>query len=205
MKTKSKELRLGKIKWLRNRRALGTLYLTLVLITFFLLPTTTLAANPQTFEASGPVYISISDSYKSWQTGPVQHAVGEPVDGFVDCSDWDAISSGSSLETLHAGVIVLQPDGTFKGSLNGTFTLKTANVAGGIEGNMRGEITGTWNPDDPNNPTGTYIDDYGTFTSTKGFGTLAGVKINGTWRVHLGWDAEAHTYNGEATLNGTYR
>ena len=175
----------------------------LALAVGLLIPASAMAAKPTSFEASGSAAITgpfaqwpspLSEDQTLWR---VIHAADEPVDGIVETSDWDALSVGSVLTTLHDGQIVLRPEGYFDGSLRGTFTLYA--VGGTLSGNMSGRVSGRAVPGDD------YISDSGTWTSTSGSGDFSKVKAGGTWDAYLIWDAGLGTYVGTITMRGTFR
>lgn len=158
-------------------------------------------AKPQAFTASGFVYIS--GPYQSEQKWPHEYAKGEPVDtipGTFLSSSWDAVNGGS-LTTLHDGAIVLNLRGTFRGTLKGTFAI-AATGGSVLSGTMKGTVTGTWNPLDPTNPAGTYIQDNGTWKSDGGTGVFAGIKSGGTWAARLDWNDGWGTYVGTISISG---
>ncbi|HJW88811.1 MAG TPA: hypothetical protein VJ565_04955 [Dehalococcoidia bacterium] len=106
------------------------------------------------------------------------------------------------MTTLHAGQIVLRPEGYFDGSLHGKFTLYAPG--GTLSGNMSGRVSGRAVPDED------FISDSGTWTSTSGTVALAKVKASGTWDAYLEWtwldeDQTIGTYVGFITIRGTYR
>lgn len=189
-----------------KKRWLLLMSLALVLILQLVLPGVISAATPkknaQAFQASGLVYIS--GPYESRQVGRFEFARNEPVDtvpGTALVSDWAAINGGS-FKSLHDGMIAFKPDGTFEGRLNGDFTITTADGRSKLEGKMEGKVSGTWNPLDPLNRAGTYLDDAGSFRSTKGTGIFAGIKAEGAWQAHLEWDAILGTYIGPISIQG---
>jgi hypothetical protein len=165
-----------------------------VLVTALLLPASALAAKATSFEASGDAWIE--GLFPTWVTGRVMHAADEPVNGVITSSpDWDALL-GAGLETLHDSQIVLNPDGSFHGSLHGRFTLYA--TGGTLRGNMSGKVSGRAVPGED------YISDSGTWTSTSGTGAFAKVKAGGTWDAYLIWDDSLGTYVGTITIRGTY-
>ena len=186
----------------KYRWPIALLALASALAVALLIPASALAAKPTSFEASGPA--AITGAFTQWPSPPsedptrwrVIHAVDEPVDGAITLSpDWDALL-GAGLETLHDGQIVLNPDGSFHGSLHGRFTLYAAG--GTLSGNMSGKVSGAIYPVD-------YISDSGTWTSASGTGAFAKVKAGGTWDAYLIWDDGWGTYVGTITIRGTYR
>lgn len=174
-----------------KRKWLCTMCITVALIMGLLTPGVALAAKPQTFTGSGIAYIA--GPYVSWQTGPVEHAVNEPVNSYggLTVTGWPA-ADGSMFESLHTGLIVLHRDGTWQGSLHGTFAL-IKDDGSRLEGNMQGKVV--------YDPVSDSIHDYGTFTSTGGTGIFAGVKARGTWEAFLYWTGD--TYAGPIIIEGS--
>src|SRR3989337_2320741 len=174
----------------KYRWPIALLVLASALAVALLVPASALAAKPTSFEASGDAWIG--GPFPTWVTGRVMHAADEPVNGAITWSpDWDALLD-AGLETSHGGQIVLNPDGSFRGSLRGTFTL---DAGGGntLSGNMSGKVSGAISPVD-------YISDNGTWTSTAGTGDdFAKVKAGGTWEAYLEW-----TWLNEEQTIGTY-
>ena len=177
--------------------------LTSALSLALLFPASAMAAKPTAFEASGPAAITgpfaqlpspATGDPARWR---VIHAVNEPVDGTIEVSNWDALAPRSALTTLHAGQIVLRPEGYFEGSLHGAFTLYAAG--GTLSGNMSGKVSGRAVLGDD------FISDSGTWTSTSGTGELARVKAGGTWEAYLIWNDGLGTYAGTIAIRGTYR
>jgi len=178
----------------KYRWPIALLVLASALAVALLIPASALAAKPTSFEASGDAWIG--GPFPTWVTGRVMHAADEPVNGVITSSpDWDALL-GAGLETSHDGQIVLNPDGSFQGSLRGTFTLHAAGDT--LSGNMSGKVSGAIYPVD-------YISDSGTWTSASGTGAFAKVKAGGTWDAYLIWDDGWGTYVGTITIRGTYR
>jgi len=175
-----------------KKKWLVSIGMVVALITGLLTPSVAVAAKHEAFEGFGVAYIA--GPYDHWQTGPVEHAVDEPVNcGDLTVIGWDDVN-GSSLESLHAGVIVLHRDGEMRGSLHGTFTLKKGDSM--LEGNMRGKVTF--------DPVTNSIHDQGTFTATGGTGIFAKVRAQGNWEVFLEWDESIETYVGWITIEGTH-
>ena len=191
-----------------KRRITWPLTLLLVLVLALVFPAIAYTAEavdapPQKFTASGAVYIS--GPYQSEQKWPHQYAEDEPVDtlpGTVISSSWEAVNGGS-LTTLHDGKIVLNLRGTFRGVLEGTFAI-AASDGSVLSGTMRGSVSGTWNPQDPLNPAGTYIEDNGTWKSDGGTGAFVGIRGRGTWATRLDWNDVMGTYVGTISMSGSH-
>jgi len=196
----------------RYRWPIALMVLASALAVALLVPASALAAKPSptSFTAPGTIWIAEWGNQKI--KGPMGIAKGEQVDFLIgDRDGWDALD-GAYAVTYHNGTIRYLPDGTFQGRLSGKFVMagfnETGTPTGTLEGNMVGEVSGTWNPLDPTNPTGTTISDRGTWQSTKGTGVFAKVKAGGTWEADLEWgefQPGVWTYFGTTTFKGTYQ
>jgi hypothetical protein len=176
-----------------KRKRLFAIAIAIALITVLLASSVALAAKPQNFEANGVCYIA--GEYVSWLTGPVEHAVNEPVNcDQLTVSGWNE-ADGSVFESLHAGLIVFHSNGICQGSLHGTFVL--TNDGSRLKGIMRGKVV--------YDPVSDTIHDYGTFTSTGGTGIFTGNKVRGTWEAFLCWNDSVGTYVGQIFIEGTFQ
>lgn len=195
----------------RYRWPIALLVMVSALVTALLIPASALAAKPAStpFTATGLIWIADMGGQKL--NGPMGIAKGEEVDFLIgDCDEWDALN-GAYAVTYHNGTIRYLPDGTFQGRLSGKFTMMARDGTGTLQGNMVGEVSGTWNPSDPENPVGTTISDQGTWQSTTGTGVFAKVKARGTWEAKLdwglpplpGWPPGVETYSGPVIFAGT--
>ncbi|MFC1971763.1 hypothetical protein ACFLV0_07600 [Chloroflexota bacterium] len=182
-----------------KKKRLCLIGIVTVLTVLLLTPSVAMAENPVTFIASGTA--SVDDFGVSRYTGPVEHVRNElvlssPVIG-LEFEGWDE-ADGASFITIHDGLLIWLPrhDGTFEGSLQGTFVIEKEN--GELEGNIWGNIRGKIILD----PVSKSVSDYGTFTSTGGDGIFAKTKIQGTWNADLLLDEIVGTYIGEIVLIG---
>ena len=186
----------------KYRWPIALLALASALAVALLLPASALAAKATPFQASGTVWVvSIPDPIGS--KGPLRGIFpSEKVDGVIGVSTWTALTDAYFV-TLHTSEVTFAPSGTLRGNLDGTFSMTTG--AGVLSGNIQGAISGSWYPNDPTNPVGTYIRDRGQWEATSGTGVFEGKKAGGTWDAYLIWNADWGTYVGTITIRGTYR
>ena len=192
-----KGIMMNKYRW-----PIALMVLASALAVALLVPASALAARATPFQASGTVWVvSIPDPIGA--KGPLRGIFPtEEVDGLISASDWGALA-GADFITLHTSEVTFAPSGTLRGNLDGTFSMTTG--AGVLSGNIRGAISGSWNPSDPGNPEGTYIRDRGQWEATSGAGEFEGKKAGGTWEAYLIWNADWGTYVGTITIRGTYQ
>jgi len=192
----------------KYRWPIALMLLASALAVALLVPASAMAAKPSPTSFTAPGTIWIADWGDQKIKGPMGIAKGEQVDFLIgDCDGWDALDGAYAI-TYHNGTIRYLPDGTFQGRLSGKFTMIATDEISTLEGNMVGEVSGTWNVLDPENPVGTTISDRGTWQSTAGTGVFAKVNARGTWEADLEWgefQPGVWTYFGSTTFTGTYR
>jgi hypothetical protein len=186
----------------KYRWPVALLVLASALAVGLLVPASAVAASATPFQASGTVWVaSIPDPIGA--KGPLRGIFpAEEVDGQISASDWGALA-GADFLTFHTSEVTFGPNGRLQGNLIGTFSMATTE--GVLSGDIRGAISGNWNPSDPENPEGTYILDRGQWAATSGTGVFEGKKAGGTWEAYLAWDDSLGTYAGTIAIRGTYK
>jgi hypothetical protein len=182
------------------------LFITLALVVLLtaLMPAAALAKNDRGLRARGsaPVLTDFSGAGRVWVAsmppplikGKMWRFQGEIVPGVLQSSDWAPLA-GAAFWSEHDSFVIVQSDGSARGTMKGNFTL-TALDGSLLEGTFEGRIA-----------TGNLyvgISDEGVWFSTGGTGAFAGVKAWGQWSADLPYDFDLGTYCGSLNWEGKY-